>query len=63
MFLNYKAGLVSDSVIGQVLGEQVRLELVRRWRVYMGGAEAYQDAQRVRERCPESESDGAGHDL
>eukprot|EP00439_Symbiodinium_sp_Y106_P067443 s151_g11.t1 len=46
LFLNYKAGLVSDSVIGQVLGEQVRLELVRRWRVYMGGAEAYQDAQR-----------------
>ena len=62
LFLNYKAGVVSESEVGWVLGEQVRLELARRWRVYMDGEAAYHEARRVRELYPETDAEGAGSD-
>eukprot|EP00439_Symbiodinium_sp_Y106_P025426 s7157_g3.t1 len=52
LFLNFKAGVVSEVEVRRVLGERVRAELARRWQVYMDGGAAYLDGRCVRDPGP-----------
>ena len=62
LFLNFKAGVVSEVEVRRVLGERVRAELARRWQVYMDGGAAYLEARRVRDLGPSCDAGGDAGD-
>ena len=59
LFLRWKAGEVASGTIRSRLGDAVYDELVRRWRIYMDGALAYQEEQRLRDLRGKSTDGGS----